>query len=111
MGSPDSRARCFRTCPDSTTAQGPCASRVVDAHRVAFRYVHDVGTLESRTIPRLNTRPARAPVNASPEPSRALAHDSGSMWLATPSSYDSLIHNTSPVFIGAFGRWFKCNLG
>jgi hypothetical protein len=32
------------------------------------------------------------------------------MWLATPSSYDSSIHDTSPVFIGAFGRWFKYNL-
>jgi len=46
MGSPDSRSRCFRACPGSTTAQGPCASRVIDAHRVAFRYVHSVGTLE-----------------------------------------------------------------
>jgi hypothetical protein len=25
------------------------------------------------------------------------------MWLATPSSYDSFIHDTSPVFIGAIG--------
>jgi hypothetical protein len=25
------------------------------------------------------------------------------MWFATPSSYDSFIHDTSPVFIGAFG--------
>ena len=46
MGSPDSRARCFRACLGSTTAQGLCASRVIDAHRVAFRYVHSVGTLE-----------------------------------------------------------------
>ena len=37
-------------------------------------------------ISRLNTRPARAPVNASPPPSRAPAHDSGSSWVA--SSFD-----------------------
>ena len=90
----------------STTAQGPCASRAIDAHRVAFRHVHGVCTLDSRTISRLNTRPTRTPVNASPGPSRAPAHDSGPTWLAMPSSYDSFIHNTPPVFIGAFGRRF-----
>ena len=68
--------------------------------------VHSIGTLESRTISRLNTRPARTPVNASLRPLRSPAHDLGSMWLATPSSYDSFIHDTSPVFIGAIGRWF-----
>ena len=30
-------------------------------------------------------RPARAPVNASPAPSRTPTHDSGSPWVATPS--------------------------
>ena len=46
---------------------------------------------------RLNTRPARAPVNASPPPSRASAHDSGSVWVATPSPYGSFIHDIPPV--------------
>jgi len=100
VGSPDSRPRCFRTCTGSSTAQGPCASRAIDAHDIAFRYVHSVGTLEYH-ISRLNTRPARTPVNASPEPSRVPAHDSGPVWLATPSPYDSLIRDTSPVFTGA----------
>ncbi len=36
-------------------------------------------------ISRLNTVPARAPVNASPSPLRAPAHDSGSSWVAGPS--------------------------
>ena len=64
---------------------------------------HHVGSLNFNRIPRLHTQPARAPVNASLRPLRSSAHDSGSMWFATPSSYDSFIHDTSPVFIGAIG--------
>jgi hypothetical protein len=41
---------------------------------------------------RLNTRPARSPVNASTPPSRAAPHDSGPMWVATPLSCDFFIH-------------------
>ena len=50
-----------------------------------------------KRLSRLNTWPARAPVNASTPSSRTAPHDSGSVWVATPSSYDSFIHNTSPV--------------
>jgi single stranded DNA-binding protein len=32
---------------------------------------------------------------------RAAPHDSGPVWIATPSPYDSFIHYTSPVFTGA----------
>ena len=64
---------------------------------------HYVGSLDFNRIPRLHTQPARAPVNASLRPLRSSAHDSGLMWFATPSSYDSFIHDTSPVFIGALG--------
>jgi len=31
-------------------------------------------------------------------------HDSGPMWFAKPSSYDSFIHDTLPVLTGAFGQ-------
>ena len=55
-------------------------------------------------LSRLNTRPARTPVNASPPPSRAPPHDSGPVWVASPSPYDSFIHNTSPVYPGAQGE-------
>jgi len=51
--------------------------------------------------PRLNTRPARTPVNASPKSLQTSVHDSGPMWLARPSSCDSSIHTTPPVLIGA----------
>ena len=39
MGSPDSRARCFRACSRSTTAQEANASHTIDAPAVAFRFV------------------------------------------------------------------------
>jgi hypothetical protein len=51
----------------------------------------------SDCLTRLNTRPARSPVNASTPPSRAAPHDSGPMGIATSHSYDSFIHHTSPV--------------
>ena len=51
----------------------------------------------SEFLTRLNTRPARSPVNASTPPLRADPHDSGPMWVATPLSYDFSIHYTLPV--------------
>src|SRR5437879_10520523 len=62
-----SRYRCTRCClPLSPTAS----------------------TSRSNRLTRLNTRPARSPVNASTPPSRAAPHDSGSMWVAKPLSYE-----------------------
>ena len=61
----------------------------------------------SRSIPslsRLNTRPARTPVNASTNPLRETPHDSGPLWVASLSACDSFIHNTSPVYPGAIGE-------
>jgi len=48
-------------------------------------------------ISRLDTQPARPPVNASPVELPPPAHDSGPSWAANPSTYDSFIHYTSPV--------------
>ncbi|MBU1207965.1 MAG: hypothetical protein KKH04_13725 [Proteobacteria bacterium] len=107
MGPPGSRVGCFRTCPGPTTAQGLNRSRAIDPPSVAFHLSHSVSTLELNRISRLHTRPARTPVNASPLPSRTEAHDSGPMWFATPSSYDSSIHDTLPVLPGAFGTLIK----
>ncbi len=58
---------------------------------------HEIGRLVWSNLSRLNTRPARSPVNVSPPPSWTATHDSGPVWVATPSPYDSFIHNTSPV--------------
>jgi len=60
-------------------------------------YLHGVGTPEWSKLSRLDTRPARSPVNASPPASRPTAHDSGPVWVATPSPYETSIRNTSPV--------------
>jgi hypothetical protein len=48
-------------------------------------------------ISRLNTWPVRTPVNASPAPLPVHTHDSGPPWLARPSTYETFIHNNSPV--------------
>jgi hypothetical protein len=50
------------------------------------------------------TRTCAYPVNALLTPSRTTAHDSGPAWLATPWSYDSLIHCPAPV-ISARRTW------
>src|SRR5207244_4007466 len=42
-----------------------------------------------------------SPVNASPSPLRTKVHDSGPVWSATPSLYETFIHNTLPAFTGA----------
>jgi len=64
-------------------------------------YLHGVGTPEWSKISRLDTRPAHSPVNASPLPSRATAHDSGPVWLAKPSPYETFIRCYLAGFAGA----------
>ena len=57
---------------------------------------YDVGVPET-LISRLNTSPARAPVNASASSLRPTPHDSGSGWFATPFLHDSFIRNSAPI--------------
>src|SRR5262245_14829723 len=63
---------------------------------VAFHHMHGVGT-QDRTLSRLDGWPMRSPVNASPRPSRATAHDLGPMWIATPSSQGTFTLYSLPV--------------
>ena len=78
-----SRYRRFQFClPLISTASAPRSS-----HR--FR--------GGVSISRLNGWPVRTPVNASPAPLRAPMHDSEPVWIATPSPYETFIHNTLPV--------------
>src|SRR3989454_4990581 len=67
--------------------------------RVGYRLplLLTASALWSECLSRLNTRPARPPVNVSPSPLRTPTHDSGPVWVAGPSPYDSFIRNTSPV--------------
>ena len=53
-------------------------------------------------VSELNTRPACAPVNASPAVLPPPAHDSGLVWIARPLPYGSFIRYSPPVFTGAF---------
>src|ERR1051325_5961695 len=57
----------------------------------------------TKSISRLNTQPARTPVNASPSLLRAPPHDSGPLWLASPLTYETFIHYNPPVYPGAPG--------
>jgi hypothetical protein len=66
-------------------------------------YSNSVGA-QSSLLSGLNTRPARAPANASPLASRPAAHSSEPAWIATPSPYDSCIRYTSPPFPRRTGR-------
>jgi hypothetical protein len=100
MGPPGSRAWRFRACTGSQTARGPPTARASAADDVAFRLVGRRRHPEA-AISRLNGRPTRTPVNASPAPSRTPTHDSGPPWIATPSMQGSLIPFSMPVYPGA----------
>jgi hypothetical protein len=84
-------------------AQGLRPRRARDRHERSptpvwpSAYRKDVGTLEDKQISGLDTWPTCAPVNASPAPSRLLAHDSGSGWIASPSLSGSFILDSKPV--------------
>jgi len=68
-----------------------------------------VGTPDA-SISGLHTRPARTPVNASPSSSRTPTHDSGTVWLATPSPSGTFIHYTSPALPAHCGVDLECRV-
>ena len=80
----------------SDRAGFPCTSRYRCKGR-SLPLTPTASASRSVDLTRLNTRPARSPVNASTPPLRAAPHDSGPMWVAEPLSYDFFIHYTSPV--------------
>ena len=84
----------------SDRAGFPCASRY---RRTGCRLPLSPTASASRSncLSRLNTRPARPPVHASTLPLRTAPQDSGPLWVANPSTYDSFIHYTLPVLTGA----------
>ena len=98
---PGSRTKGFGACTGSTTTQGQTASRAIETARVAFRLFRHRRHPEVDSLPRLNTRPALSPVNASHTSSRTHAHDSGPLWSAKPSTCGTLIHYPLPVLTGA----------
>jgi uncharacterized protein YfaA (DUF2138 family) len=82
--------------PGSLTTPGRPGARAVTYGYVAFHHLHGVGTQNGK-LSRLNGWPMHSPVNASPGPSRAAAHDSGPMWIATPSSQGTCTLYSLPV--------------
>src|SRR3981189_1317264 len=82
--------------PGSLTTPGRPNARDDAPRRVAFHDLHGVGT-QYRKLSRLNGWPMHSPVNASLRPSRATAHDSGPMWIATPSSQGTCTLYSLPV--------------
>ena len=83
MRSPGSRARSVRTC------QGLRPRRVggrlaMTPPAVLPSAVSTAAAPRSR-LSRLNGWPMRSPVNASPRPRGSSTHDSGPVWIATPS--------------------------
>src|SRR5712664_976073 len=82
--------------PGSLTTPGRPNARDDAPRRLAFHDLHGVGT-QNRKLSRLNGWPMRSPVNASLRPSRATAHDSGPMWIATPSSQGTCTLYSLPV--------------
>jgi hypothetical protein len=70
-GPPGSQTRCVRTCSGSQTAQGSGPSGESDGLDIAFRLFSQRQHPGGERISRLNTRPMRPPVNASPSSLRA----------------------------------------
>ena len=75
--------------PGSLTTPGRPGACAIAPECVAFHHMHGVDT-QNRKLSRLKGWPMRTPVNASPRQSRATAHDSGPMWIATPTSSAAL---------------------
>jgi hypothetical protein len=81
--------------PRSLTAQSPDVSSDIDTSSVAFRMTHGVSTLEFTSISRLNTWPILSPVNASAMALLPPPHDSGPVWVATPSPHGTWLRLSS----------------
>ncbi|HXW92529.1 MAG TPA: hypothetical protein VEK33_18425 [Terriglobales bacterium] len=89
------RKRASQSCLFRTHTNPKVAFSVSTMVPSALSY--SVGAPEEETYAaRLNTRPARSPVNALAPPSRASPHDSGLKWVATSHSCYFFIHYTTP---------------
>jgi hypothetical protein len=76
-------------------------SRIAPSSMLPSASHNSVGTPDS-LISRLNGWPAGSPVNASAAPSRALPHDSGPGWIATPFLCRTFIDYSLPVLLAHY---------
>ena len=81
--------------------RGACIRLAISTNAVWPSGVSTPSALRSWAISRLNTRPTRPPVNASPGRLPVPAHDSGPAWLARPLLSRTCTSNTLPVLTGA----------
>ena len=87
MRSPGSRAKSVRTCQGLRPRRVVWALAIIAPSRVAFR-TETASAPGMSVLSRLDGWPTRSPVNASPmHPRGQLRMISGSIWLATPSSW------------------------
>lgn len=93
------------TTPDRDAARDSAASRF------AFRPLNDVGIQD--VISWLNTQPVGSPVNASwPSSPTVLTHDSGPVWVATPSLRRTFTDHSLPVSRRTQSRFnYRLNYG
>ena len=87
----------MRTCQVLRPRRTGASACVGAPAHVAFHVKDRVGVRNRKPFSRLNGWPMRTPVNASPPPSRATAHDSGPLWFATPSVQWTFTIYSSPV--------------
>ena len=80
--------------PGSLTTPGRPGARADAPEYVAFHHMHGVGT-QNRKLSRLNGWPMRTPVNASPRPSRATAHELG----ADVDRYTFIVRDLHPLLL------------
>ena len=80
--------------PGSLTTPDRPGARNGASGRVAFRKMHCVG-IQNRKLSRLNGWPMRPPVNASPRPSRAPAHELG----ADVDRYSFIARDLHPLLL------------
>ena len=85
VGSPGSRAKSVCTCQCLRPRRAVCAL-AVSRTSVLPSVSGTTSAPRKRELSRLDGWPVHSPVNASPMPSQASAHDLGSMRFATPSS-------------------------
>ena len=96
VGSPGSQAASFHTCQVLRPRRAVWTLAFTRPHVLpsAFATASAPGI---RIFARLNGWPVCSSTDASPPPSRAAAHGSRSMWLATPSSYRTCTDYSLPV--------------
>ena len=100
-GSPGSRADCVRTCMGPLTAPSTSLAHQIASNIIAFPIPLQGRHPSFFFFSRLNTQPARSPVNASTTLSRAPPHDSGPSYLVRTSMSETCILNNLPVDPGA----------